>query len=84
MGTFKLTQKSKARKISRYEIELYLHEINRTVILLQIDLSKAPLKTDHFSCLLDDWVESINSVIEYLQRITSTPELAKKLSMHSS
>jgi hypothetical protein len=63
-----LTPKSKARKISRYEVELTLPDSNRVVVLLQVDLTKAPIKRETFSCVLDDWVESINSVVEFLQR----------------
>ena len=33
-GTFNLTVSAKARKISRYEVELSLPEINRVVVLL--------------------------------------------------
>lgn len=47
---------------------LSLPESDREVTFLQMDLSKAPAKKTGMSWVLDDWVESINQVIEYLQK----------------
>jgi hypothetical protein len=44
-------------------------EAKKEYILLQTDLARAPPKTDHFSCVLDDWVESFNQTIDYLKRV---------------
>jgi len=60
---------SKARKISRTEVELTLKDDHKTYVLMQVDLASAPRKEANFSCLLDDWVEAINQVVGYLQRI---------------
>lgn len=49
-------------------MELTLPDSNRVVVLLQVVLDKAAIKRETFSCVLDDWVESINSVVEFLQR----------------
>jgi len=53
-----LTKDSSCKKISRYEIEITLPERgNKKYVLLQNDLTKCPVKSDKFSCLLDDWVD---------------------------
>jgi len=62
-----LTKESSARKISRTEVEVTLNAAHKTYILIQVNLANAPQKDDHFSCFLDDWVEAINSVVEYLK-----------------
>lgn len=59
---------SKARKISRTEVELTLREGHKSYILMQVELSSAPRKEANFSCMLDDWVEAINQVVGYLQK----------------
>lgn len=57
-GTMELTKDSSCKKISRYEIEITLPERgNKKYVLLQNDLTKCPVKSDKFSCLLDDWVD---------------------------
>ncbi len=59
-GTMILGKDSKARKISKYEVEISLNKTHKSYILLQVELATAPMKKDNFSCLLDDWVEAIN------------------------
>ncbi len=67
-GTMILTKESKARKISKYEVEIFLSKGHKSYVLLQVELASAPLKKDNYSCLLDDWVEAINQVVSYLQK----------------
>ena len=66
-GCLQLDETSVARKISKYEVELTLNKKHRkTYIFLQVELQKAPPKEANFSCHLDDWVEAINQVVEYI------------------
>jgi len=72
-----LCRDSKARKISRYEVELTLNQDHRkTYILMQVDLAEAPAKQGNFSCILDDWIEAINQVVEYLKLVKTTTRRA--------
>jgi len=63
-----LSVQSKAKKISRTEVELSLREGHKSYILMQVELSSAPRKDTNFSCMLDDWVEAINQVVGHLQK----------------
>lgn len=63
-----LSKESKARKISKYEVEISLNKGQKSYILLQIELASAPMKKDNYSCLLDDWVEAINTVVAFIQK----------------
>ena len=66
-GEIQLTKNSTVRKINRYEVELTTPETQRVYTLLQCDLTKVPQKKEGFSCMLDDWVEAINQVVEYIK-----------------
>ena len=58
-----LTNKSRARKVSKNSCEIMLPDAGKTYILIQCDLKKCPPKSESFSCDLDDWVDAINFVI---------------------
>jgi hypothetical protein len=58
-----LTNKSRARKVSKNSFEIMLPDAGKTYILIQCDLKKCPPKSESFSCDLDDWVDAINFVI---------------------
>lgn len=63
-----LCEDSSARKVSRNELELDLKgSYKKKYILLQVNLSEAPRKEDNFSCFLDDWVDNINKVVQFLK-----------------
>lgn len=34
--------------------------------LSQVNLATAPQKIEFYSCVLDDWVEALNSVVEFI------------------
>ena len=70
-GSMELTRDSKARKVSRYEVEVTLPARKKTYILMQADLTKVPQKKLGFSCLLDDWVDAINNVISFRRTLAS-------------
>ena len=57
-----LSKGSKARKISRTEVEVQIPEIEKNYVLLAKEAGKCPPKSEFFSCNLDDWVEAINYV----------------------
>ena len=57
-----LSKGSKARKVSKTEVEVQIPEIEKNYVLLAKDAAKCPAKTEFFSCNLDDWVEAINYV----------------------
>jgi hypothetical protein len=65
-GCLKLEPRSKARKISRTEVELFINKDTKVYVFLQIDVDKMPKRTEGFSCILDDWVEHINRLVQML------------------
>jgi hypothetical protein len=65
-GCMELTKDARARKLNKYEVEVTLPKKDKTYTLMQHDLTKVPMKTEKFSCLLDDWVDAINSVCTFL------------------
>lgn len=67
-GTMELTRDARCRKLNKYEIEITLPKRDKNYTLVQHDLTKCPQKSDKFSCLLDDWVDCINSVCTFLKK----------------
>lgn len=65
-GEIQLSKQCRARKVSRYEVELSTPNTKRTYILMQADLTTQPAKSEGFSCNLDDWVNAINDVVEFI------------------
>ena len=66
-NTMQLTPESRARKISRTEMEIQVTAKGRKYVLLQEDLKKMPPRKERESCLLDDWIEYINEVSKNLK-----------------
>lgn len=65
-GSFELTKQSVARKISGFELEVEFVPGKKKLNLSQVNLATAPQKIEFYSCVLDDWVEALNSVVEFI------------------
>ena len=61
-GTLILIKGSKARKVGRSEATLRIPGTKKDYVFLSKDPTKCPPTTMFFSCVLDDWVDAINSV----------------------